>query len=256
MTKKIAAVLAIVFLCTAGLMTACNETVTDTLSEQGSVPSGPSDGSATQSSLESTSTADSVLQSSDGSTAGSQISSVGETGSQTSSSGSKSQVSSAASSAASSSAASSSVASSSTAGSSVASSSTAGSSVASSSTAGSKKYYLAGSWNGYTVDDALYQMVQVSGTQNWYTATVALTADNRDELYDGHWYKVTEGNWNHSYGIDEYIQQPAPVKKDSNGNAIGLGSIWIDENLTLTVMFDSADAKVYDNANGKVLPTP
>jgi hypothetical protein len=102
----------------------------------------------------------------------------------------------------------------------------------------------------------MFQMTLIPGTQDWYTITVELNPSNRDEMYDGHWYKVTEGNWDHSYGIDNYIQQPAPVKKLDNGTAIGLGSVWIDEDLTLTVMFDSTDLMIYDNANGKVLPTP
>lgn len=135
-------------------------------------------------------------------------------------------------------------------------SSSESSSSSSSSTISNKNYYLAGSWNGYLVDDELYQMMQIPGTQNWYTVTVELTPSNRDELYDGHWYKVTEGNWTYSYGIDNYVQQPAPVKKDGNGNPIGLGSVWVDENLTLTVIFDSANLVIYDNTNGKVLPAP
>lgn len=99
-------------------------------------------------------------------------------------------------------------------------------------------------------------MQLVSGSTTFYTLTVALTAANRDPTYDGHWYKVTEGSWTSpTYGIDNYVQQPAPVKK-VGGNAIGLGSIWIDQNMTLTIMFDSAKKIVYDNSNGKTLPTP
>lgn len=137
------------------------------------------------------------------------------------------------------------------------SSSTSTSKSSSSSSAVNKtRYYLAGSWNGYLVNDEFFEMELVAGSQTFYTATVSLTADNRDANYDGHWYKVTEGNWTNSYGIDNYIQQPAPVKKTPGGQVIGMGSIWIDANMTLIIMFDSANKIVYDNANGKTLPTP
>ena len=99
-------------------------------------------------------------------------------------------------------------------------------------------------------------MKLAAGSTTLYTITVELTAAKRDPTYDGHWYKVTEGNWTNSYGTDNYMLQPAPIKKDKNGSVIGMGSIWIDKNMTLTIMFDSVSKKVYDNADGKTLPTP
>jgi len=118
-------------------------------------------------------------------------------------------------------------------------------------------YFLAGSFNGYVANDPNFQMKPVSGNETWYTFTVLLTEDNRDELYDGHWYKVTTGDWSSpSYGIDNYCIEDPPIKYLDDGTPIGLGSIWVDENIELTVMFDSVNKIVYDNANGKKLPTP
>jgi len=118
-------------------------------------------------------------------------------------------------------------------------------------------YYLAGSFNGYVANDPNFKMKPVPGNETWYTFTVVLTENNRDELYDGHWYKVTTGNWNDpSYGIDNYCIKNPPIKYLDDGTPIGLGSIWVDENIELTVMFDSVNKIVYDNANGKSLPTP
>lgn len=118
-------------------------------------------------------------------------------------------------------------------------------------------YFLAGSFNGYVANDMNFQMKLVPGSQTWYTYTVSLTEDNRDALYDGHWYKVTTGDWNApSYGNDNYCIKNPPVKHLDDGTAIGLGSIWVDKNIELTVIFDSEKNIVYDNANGKLLPTP
>ncbi len=119
-----------------------------------------------------------------------------------------------------------------------------------------KKYYISGSWNFYRVNDEKYIMKLVPGSSTFYTITVDLTAAARNTSYDGHWYKITEGNWSGAYGIDSYALQPAPVKKNSSGQVIGMGSIWIDANMSLTIMFDSDKKIVYDNADGKVLPTP
>jgi len=118
------------------------------------------------------------------------------------------------------------------------------------------KYYLAGSWNGYLVNDENYIMMPLPSKSGFYYATVELKQTNRDAMYDGHWYKVTEGNWNKSYGIEKYAVQPAPVKYFGDPpQAIGLGSIWIDENLTLTVYFDSVTKTIYDTTmDASLLP--
>lgn len=118
-------------------------------------------------------------------------------------------------------------------------------------------YFLAGSFNGYVANDVNFQLQLIPGSKTWYAYTVTLTEDNRDALYDGHWYKVTTGDWNApSYGNDNYCIKNPPVKRLDDGTAIGLGSIWVDENVELTVIFDSTNKIVYDNANGKSLPTP
>lgn len=230
MSRKFLFILLSLVLLTSSLLASCSEVITDPISEEsGASEVSSSDPSEIISNMISVETS---AGASDGSSAESfeELSSVFPESSSAASSKSSSAVSSEISSSENSSSA--------------------------SSKAVNKKYYLAGSWNGYTKDDEMFLMELVPGTQDWYTITVELTPSNRDEMYDGHWYKVTEGNWDHSYGIDNYIQQPAPVKKLDNGTAIGLGSVWIDEDLTLTVMFDSTDLMIYDNANGKVLPTP
>ena len=117
-----------------------------------------------------------------------------------------------------------------------------------------KTFYLAGSWNGYIADDENFKLTLKEGSDTLYIITLELNESNRDEMYDGHWYKITEGNWANPYGIENYIEDPAPIKYDLNGTAIGLGSIWIDENMELTVIFDSSTNTIYDNANGKTLP--
>lgn len=118
----------------------------------------------------------------------------------------------------------------------------------------SVKYYLAGSWNGYLVNDENYIMQPLDNNPGFFTVTVELTQSNRDAMYDGHWYKVTEGNWNKSYGIDNYAVQPAPVKYIGDA-AIGLGSVWIDNNMILTVYFDSVDKIIYDTTmDDSILP--
>jgi len=118
----------------------------------------------------------------------------------------------------------------------------------------SVKYYLAGSWNGYLVNDENYILQPLQGKSGFFYITVDLTPGNRDPLYDGHWYKVTEDNWNKSYGIEKYAVQPAPVKYIGDA-PIGLGSIWIDANITLTVYFDSVTKTIYDTTmDASILP--
>lgn len=233
--KTLVLLIASLFITT--LLTSCNDKITD--------PASISESSGSESHGSGVFTSDAISSDEESSTAESTAESTASVTSSVNSSTGSSAASSAESSVASSSAPSSTPV-----------SSVSSQSSSSASTISAINYFLAGSWNGYIVDDEEYEMTLVSGTQTWYAATVELTTTNRDELYDGHWYKVTEGNWNNSYGIDNYVQQPAPVKKDLNDNPIGLGSVWIDENLTLTVMFDTSTLTIYDNADGKTLPQP
>lgn len=106
-------------------------------------------------------------------------------------------------------------------------------------------------------------MQPVAGSTTWYTITVTLTTDLRKDYAGtegpGHWYKVTEGNWDFSYGIDNYCVTPAPIEYTSAGVAIGMGSVYIKQAngapaIVLTIMFDSVNKIVYDDADGKTLP--
>jgi len=113
-------------------------------------------------------------------------------------------------------------------------------------------WYLAGNFSGYVADDSDYVMSEVEGMDGWYTITVSLTADNRDNAYDGHYYKVTDGTWNTCYGTSNYALQPAPVSPTGGG----LGSIWVYENMDLTVLFDSNTLTIYDNSMVEDMENP
>ena len=106
-------------------------------------------------------------------------------------------------------------------------------------------------------------MTAVSGSTRWYTYTMTLTTAMRKDYSGtegpGHWYKVTEGDWTNSYGTDFYCVSPAPVEYTSGGTPIGLGSIYIKQAdaaapIVLTILFDSVNKIIYDNADGKTLP--
>ncbi|MDD4000489.1 MAG: InlB B-repeat-containing protein, partial [Bacilli bacterium] len=102
------------------------------------------------------------------------------------------------------------------------------------------KYYYAGSLNSYTVDDENYTLLK--GEDGKYRITVELTAANRDTAFDGHYYKVTDGTWVNSYGVDNYYIDPAPESPTGGG----LGSIWHWADGTLTVTFDPDTLEISD----------
>ena len=102
------------------------------------------------------------------------------------------------------------------------------------------KYYLAGSFNGYSPNDE--DFILIKGEDGKYSITVELTEANRDETYDGHYYKVTDGTWTNSYGVDNYYINPVPVSPTGGG----LGSVWHWANGTLTVVFDPEELLITD----------
>lgn len=115
-------------------------------------------------------------------------------------------------------------------------------------TDGKTKYYVGASWNGYDAKGS--EMTAVEGWDGFYSFKIDLTADDRDPTYDGHFYKVTNGTWdaNGSYGTDFYELKPAPVKV-VNGVTAGLGSIYVEENITgFIVLWDSVNKVIYDNS--------
>ena len=83
--------------------------------------------------------------------------------------------------------------------------------------------------------DGGLKLEPVPGKENWYAIMIDFNEDNRDPMYDGHYYKVTDGTWNADgcWGVDNYAFQPAPVKKLGDGTVVGLGSIYIQENCKL-----------------------
>lgn len=115
-------------------------------------------------------------------------------------------------------------------------------------------YYIAGSFTGYESKMEGFNLEEVKGKEGWYGITVNLTEDVRDTAYDGHYYKITNGTWdaNGCWGVDNYVLQPAP-KSPTGG---GLGSIWIYENGTLTVYFDSVNKVIYDTSMVREFSTP
>ncbi|MFA7144408.1 MAG: hypothetical protein WC088_04005 [Candidatus Izemoplasmatales bacterium] len=114
-------------------------------------------------------------------------------------------------------------------------------------------YYVGASWNGYLPADPESALTEIDGKDGWYTITVVLTADNRDNAYDGHYYKVTNGTWDDSgtWGAANYALQPAPAS-----NLGGLGSVYIYDNQTLTILFDSITHTVYDSSMVDVFDNP
>lgn len=116
------------------------------------------------------------------------------------------------------------------------------------------KYYLAGNFTGYEAAMDGFAMKPVAGRDGWYTLTVALTPEVRDATYDGHYYKVTNGTWDATgcWGADNYALQPAPVSPTGGG----LGSIWVYNDGTLTVLFDSVNKVVYDDSMTQAFATP
>ena len=114
-------------------------------------------------------------------------------------------------------------------------------------------YYVAGNFNGYVPNDPAYALAPIEGAEGQYSVAVSLTAELRDPTYDGHWYKITDGTWDNSWGTDNYELQPAPVKHTENNEPIGLGSIWIDQDGDYTIIFDQANLKIYDNSMVKEL---
>ncbi|MDD4069074.1 MAG: hypothetical protein PHF05_01355 [Candidatus Izemoplasmatales bacterium] len=113
-------------------------------------------------------------------------------------------------------------------------------------------YYLAGNFSGYIANEQDFLMEEVENNPGWYQITVSLTADNRDNAYDGHYYKVTDGTWTNCWGTDNYALQPVPASPTGGG----LGSIWIYDNQDLTVLFDSETRTIYDSSMERTLSNP
>lgn len=116
-------------------------------------------------------------------------------------------------------------------------------------------YYLTGSFNSYAVASPDYIMSKLDKDNpiyalpgfedaDLYHFTVAPENLKPDEVHDGHYYKVSLGDWDHVYGIESYELQPPPVH-----GSYGLGSIYIPIEFKgpLTVVFDAKTNKIYDN---------
>lgn len=115
-------------------------------------------------------------------------------------------------------------------------------------------YYLAGNFCGYEPAVEEFKLSPIEDEEGWYEITVELTEENRDTTYDGHYYKITNGTWDDdgTWGADFYALQPAPESPTGGG----LGSVWVYENMTLTVHFDSVNKVIYDNSMVREFETP
>lgn len=121
------------------------------------------------------------------------------------------------------------------------------------------EYYIGISGNGYAADDENYKLTKVAGYENVYSITVLLTAENADQTYKAHYYKITNGSWaaNSCWGLDCYVleKDKRPVNElCPNG---GLGSIYIPvttgglyptTNRELTVYFNSETKAIADSS--------
>lgn len=99
-------------------------------------------------------------------------------------------------------------------------------------------YFLGTSANGYQIPrDGGLKLEPIPKMEGWFSITIDFNAENRDPMYDGHYYKVTDGSWNPDgcWGVESYGFQPAPVKKLPDGTPVGLGSIYIANNCVLTI---------------------
>ncbi len=105
-------------------------------------------------------------------------------------------------------------------------------------------YYLGGSFSSYSEKHQDFRMIPVEGEEGIYELTVELTNENRDNAFDGHYYKVTDGTWNAGgcWGIDNYYINPAPQSPTGGG----MGSVWHWANGTLTVRWDSIEMLITD----------
>ncbi len=120
------------------------------------------------------------------------------------------------------------------------------------------QFFLGTSANGYMVPrDGGYELKPIEGKDGWYRITIDFTEDNRDPMYDGHYYKVTDGTWDAkgSWGTDNYAFQPAPVYVTPSGDVAGLGSVYIRDNGKCTIVFDSNTKTIYDDSV-QAFPTP
>lgn len=105
-------------------------------------------------------------------------------------------------------------------------------------------YYVGASFNGYEAKNEDYRMEKLKGSENVYAITVELTDENKDPVYNGHFYKITNGTWDADgcWGTDAYILQPAPAHPEG----AGLGSVYLENNGIVTIFFNAETKQVAD----------
>jgi len=108
------------------------------------------------------------------------------------------------------------------------------------------KYYIAGSLTAYEAKMPGYNLLELKDRPGWLGITVPLTEENKDPVYGGHFYKITDGTWNADtvFGVQNYELSPAPQNPAGNPE----GAIYIADNRTLTVLFDLSVKKIYDDS--------
>ena len=131
------------------------------------------------------------------------------------------------------------------------------------------EYYIGANFNGYTADDANYKLAKVDGYENVYKITVYLTAENADQAYRAHYYKITNGTWaaDGCWGLDDYVleKDKRPINEFSPSGGLGAiyipvttGGLYPTTNRELTVYFNSETRAIADSSfyvMNEMLPT-
>jgi uncharacterized repeat protein (TIGR02543 family) len=116
------------------------------------------------------------------------------------------------------------------------------------------RYYIAGSMTAYDAKMPGYNLQELKDRPGWLGITINLTEENKDPVYGGHFYKITNGTWeaDNVFGIQNYELSPAPQNPAGGPE----NAIYIAENGTLTVLFELADKKIYDDSMVMRFPQP
>jgi len=121
------------------------------------------------------------------------------------------------------------------------------------------EYYIGASCNGYAAKDENYKLSKVDGYDNVYKITIYLTAENADQTYQAHYYKITNGTWaaDGCWGLNHYVlpEDKRPVNEAYPTAGMGgiyipisTGGAWPKTNRELTVYFNSETKAIADSS--------
>lgn len=116
------------------------------------------------------------------------------------------------------------------------------------------KYYLAGSMTAYEAKMPGYNLKELKDRPGWLGITVQLTEENKDPVYGGHFYKITDGTWNADTVLDVKNYELSPAPQNPAGGPED--AIYVADNRTLTVLFDLSVKKIYDDSMVMRFPQP